>query len=244
VRQRERTADIDELAYSIDTFGLQQPIVVQPRGKKFEVLIGQRRYLAAKQLGWDSIPARVQAKPLKELDAKVVSFSENIQRRDLAPQDKADACAYLMEKLGEVRKVAEHLGITEQTVRKWLEYAGVPDSLKSMVTAGRLTRPVATRIALSVPDEKKALAIARRLVDLKPPKAQQDRILEAAEEAPSRSVEGIFRRAEQLKERKRITFVLPEQYGPAMNRATKRLGLSDGDIARDATIDFLKQHKY
>lgn len=117
VRRRELGADLDQLAHSMATFGLQQPIVVQPKGDRYEILIGQRRYSAAKQLGWTTIPARILAEALDPIAAKIVSFSENVQRRDLAPKDKADVCRFLLDRLGTVRRVSEHIGISEQTWR-------------------------------------------------------------------------------------------------------------------------------
>ena len=113
VRRREITADLDDLIQSLDRFGLQQPIVVMPKGDRFSIVTGQRRYLAAKHLGWDEIHALVLAEPLDDVDATIISFSENIQRRELSAQDKADACSFLMERLGSVREVAKELGISQ-----------------------------------------------------------------------------------------------------------------------------------
>src|SRR5206468_1759979 len=99
---------------------------------RYEILIGQRRYLAAKQLGWTHMPARVLSSSLDDLDAKILSLSENVQRRDLAPRDKADACVYLVGQLSSRQAVAQRLGVSEATVRRWLGYAAVPESLKAM----------------------------------------------------------------------------------------------------------------
>lgn len=244
VRHRDITADLDSLAHSMQTIGLQQPIVVQEKGESYEILIGQRRYLAAKQLRWNQIPARVVARHIDELEAKVLSFSENVQRRELSPRDKADACKYLLEKLGTVKEVADHLGVSEQTVRKWLQYAVVPDRLKSMVEADQITRQVATRIAQHVPDEARAAAIAQRIVDLKPSKPERDRILEAVEEFPDRSAEVILDRAQETRIRKEITFVLPERWAVAIDKAARELGADPTDIARSATIEWLEAREY
>ena len=114
VRRREITADLDELAKSLDRFGLHQPIVVAPKGERFAVVVGQRRYLAAKQLRWDQMPALVLSQPLERVQAILFSLSENIQRRDLSAQDKAEACLYLRGELGSVSAVAEALGVTSR----------------------------------------------------------------------------------------------------------------------------------
>ena len=84
VRRREITADLDDLAKSLSDVGMYQPIVVAPKeNNRYTILIGQRRYLAAKQLKWDLIPALVFPKQLERVKATILSFSENIQRRGI-----------------------------------------------------------------------------------------------------------------------------------------------------------------
>ena len=244
IRRRDITADIDELAYSIGTFGLQHPIVIQPIGDKYEIVIGQRRYLAAKQLGWTKIPARIMSERLSEFDARVLSFSENVQRRDLSPRDKANTCSYLLNRLGTPSAVAEHLGVTEQTVRKWLEYADVPETLKHLVEEKIITRPQATRLFQYVPNVEKAERIAKRMQEMRAPKKHRDRIFASIEEAPRSTIEDIFKRAEEKKYQKSITFILPAKWASAMNRATKRMEMSASDIARDATVEWLEMLRY
>jgi ParB family chromosome partitioning protein len=242
VRLRDIAIDLDELAYSMKTFGLQQPIVVQPKEGKFEIIIGQRRYLAAKQLGWRRIPARVTKEKYSEFDARVISFSENVQRRDLSPRDKSDVCLYLLQELHTPQAIAEHLGLTEQTVRKWLGYAAVPDELKALVEQKLISVPQAIRVAQYIPDVAKAVAIAKRMAQ--EPKASRDRIMESVEELPDRSLEAIFRRAEEKKRQKKITFVLPEKWAFSMDRAIRRLNMTANEIARDATVEWLQMMRY
>lgn len=242
VRRRDITADLDGLAYSMGTFGQQQPIVVQKKDEKFEIIIGQRRYLAAKQLGWREILARVTTKKLSVFDAKVISFSENVQRRDLSPRDKSDTCSYLRQELRTPHAVAEHLGLTEQTVRKWLGYAAVPEGLKALVEQKIITVPMAMRLAQYVADEAKAVAIAKRMARL--PKTARDRVLESVEELPDSSLDAIFRRAEEKKRQKKIIFILPEKWAFVIERAATRLEISPNDIAREATIEWLQMLRY
>lgn len=244
VRHRDITADLDELAYSMDKFGLQQPIIVEVKGNRFEIISGQRRYYAAKQLGWPNISARRIKIPLSVLDAKVISFSENIQRRELSPGDKADACAYLLDQLGTPRAVAQHLGITEQTVKKWIDYAKVPEELKALVQEDVVTRDEVLRLFRYVPSTEKAVIIARRMKEIKAPKRDRDRILASTEESPESSTDNIFRRAEEKKRSKTIIFVLPEKWSSAIDLAATRLGVSPNELARDATIEWLQMMKY
>jgi len=242
VRKRERAEGLDELAYSMDHFGLQHPIVVQPHNGKYEIIIGQRRFLAAKRLGWRDIDAKVRKGRLSELDSKVISFSENIQRRDISPRDKSDTCVYLLDQLGSPSRVAEHLGTTEQTVRKWLGYAAVPRGLKDLVEQRIITVPVAIRLSEYIHDEEKAIAIAKKMST--EPKRHRDRIMESVEELPDRPISAILKRAEEKKFQKKIIFILPERWSFVMDRAAKRLNASPNDIARDATIEWLQMMHY
>ena len=243
VRRREITADLDELAKSLDRFGLQQPIVVAPKGERFAVVVGQRRYLAAKQLGWDQMPALVLSQPLDRIQATIFSLSENIQRRDLSAQDKADACSYLRGEFGSVGAVAEVLGVTSQTVRKWLGFAAVPDAVKAFVQPKGLTMQQAIRIAQHVDDEQTATDIARRVAE-KPVKAERDRVLESVAELPGRSVETIFRRAEEKREEKHIHFILTESSANAIDEAARVQETEVNEIAMSATIQWLQDNKY
>ena len=243
VRRREITADLDELAKSLDIYGLQQPILVAPKGDRFAIVIGQRRYLAAKQLGWDQIPALVLSKPLERVQATIFSFSENIQRRDLSAQDKAEACSYLREELGSVSAVAEALGVTSQTVRKWLGFAAVPSTVKEFVRPNGLTVQQAVRIAQHVDNEEAATDIAR-LVAEKSVKEERDRVLESVAELPGRSVETILRRAEQKRQRKEIHFILTESSAQAIDQAANDQETEPNEIAMSATIQWLQDNKY
>ncbi len=249
VRRRDITADLDDLVKSLNDVGLYQPIVVAPKdNNRFTIVIGQRRYLAAKQLRWDMIPALVLSEPLEKVKATILSFGENVQRRELAPQDKSDACLYLRHALGSTGAVADALGVSEQTVRKWLGFAAVPDSIRALVRPGRMkkggiTVQQAMRIAEHVQDEQDAIDIAQRIAT-EPLKTNRDRVLESAAELPGRSSDTIFRRAEEKKTEKRITFVLTESSALAIDEASFVQQTGPNDIAMSATIQWLQDNKY
>lgn len=242
VRRRDIIADVDELAKNIEKQGLQQPIVVQPADSgKYEIVIGQRRYLAYKQLRKPTIPAKIVPR-LDPLMATVRSFSENVQRRDLAPRDKAEACSYMLQELKSIRAVAEELGVSELTVRKWVGYAGVPEQLKSRVEEGKITRGQASRIWHAVSEVDQAVAISDLIVKEQPAKEERERIFTAAEELPDQPIEAIQRRAKELEEQLEITFVLPEKWTKLITEAADEAGREPSDIARDATIEWLRAH--
>lgn len=244
VRRRDIIADVGDLARSIGIHGLQQPIVVQKKGDKYEILIGQRRFLAFRELGRDKIPARIIPEELPELEAKAASFSENVHRRDLSSRDKGDVCRYLRDRLGSVKAVADYIGVSLPTVYKWLGYEAVPESIKRRVDDRKITPSQAVRLWTSLEDEGKATEIADIIGRDSPPPLVRDRILTAAEEQPKRSVTSILRRADEMQQELEITFVLPIHWSRAIDMASDKLQRDRNDIARDATIEWLEEHDF
>jgi ParB/RepB/Spo0J family partition protein len=109
VRVRDVGKEIDELAASIAKVGLLEPIVVCPAEKagKYEILTGQRRFLAHKQLKKPTIRATVMSKRVDDATAKALSLTENLVRRDLHSRDLIDACTALYKKYGSIAAVAQ-----------------------------------------------------------------------------------------------------------------------------------------
>ena len=244
VRKMEVGVELDELAKNVGEYGMHQPIVVAPEDEGFTIVIGQRRYLAARQLGWPEIHAVVLPDNPERVRATLMSLSENVQRRDISAKDKSEACVVLREELGSVRKVAEAIGVSPQTVRNWLGYAAVPEEMKEMVDTGDLTPNQATRLTRHIEDEETAIEVAKRMAKMQPIKEERDRLFESAKENPDGSAEDIFRKAEQKKHEKRITFILPESAALAMDKAELARGGDANELAMEATIQWLTENKY
>jgi ParB family transcriptional regulator, chromosome partitioning protein len=85
----EPDSTIRELAASLSEQGLLHPIIVRPIQNGFEIVAGNRRYLAAKLLHWKYIPAKVRE--LSEKEAFEIQLTENIQRKTLDPIEEAKA---------------------------------------------------------------------------------------------------------------------------------------------------------
>jgi len=93
---RRRLHGIDELAASLASHGLLQPVVVRPgNDEHFELVAGHRRLAAAAQLGWATIPAVIRSATQDE--AYVLTIVENLQREDLSPREESDALAVLVK---------------------------------------------------------------------------------------------------------------------------------------------------
>lgn len=118
---------LQELSLSIRERGVLEPIVIRPKNGKFEIVMGERRYRASKMAGLKQIPAIIR--DLSDEDAKSDALLENFQREDLNPIEKAKA---IRELLGFMNwdQCCRTLGVSESTVRRFLELLELPDSIQ------------------------------------------------------------------------------------------------------------------
>jgi ParB family transcriptional regulator, chromosome partitioning protein len=165
-------ADIDELAESIKTRGLLQPISVaeapSPNEDKYEIIMGQRRFLAFKKLGKESIPCIVKSKKDDELEYLIDSVTENISRRDTTSKENKEVCIKLWRRWGSIKSICEITGISEYFVRKHIKWATLPSELKNLVDEGTVSLDAATK-AIEVqkyeeePEIEETIEIAKSL---------------------------------------------------------------------------------
>lgn len=140
VRTRRVGGNIDELAASINKVGLLEPIVVVETDDegRYEILTGQRRFLAHEQLGLPTISCAILSERVDEVTAKVISLTENLVREDLALPDKIDACTFLYKRYGSLQTVAEETGLPMREVREYVKFDRLIEPLKEMVQAGEV----------------------------------------------------------------------------------------------------------
>ena len=164
--RRDFPADeLSELAASIEANGLLQPIVVRrgaAGGGAYELVAGERRLRAARQLGWTEIPAHV-----REVDDRallVLALVENIQREDLGPLEEATGYEILRKKFGlRQREIAEAVGKSRPAVANALRILALPPSVKRLVEAGEISMGHA-RALLTVEDPIRVAKLARETV--------------------------------------------------------------------------------
>jgi len=238
VRKSNLEEGIDELANSIREIGVQQPVVVCQKEDRYELLIGQRRFLACKKLGLREIPALITIVK-DETDATIKSFSENIHRLDLEYRDKMQVATELLNKFSSVNKVAEHLGVSPQTVRNYLGYAAVPEPIKKMVDEGKLSASTATRIAKNISDEEKAVKIAEKIKET-PRSEDRRKIIDVARENPQKTPDEIFKTVKDQKF-KRVTIDLTPRVADALEQACQKYKSDAEDITMEALEDWLKR---
>lgn len=121
-----------ELAESIREKGLMEPVILTPRNGRFEIVAGDRRYLAHEHLGRDAIPAII--KELDDTELIVYRAIENLQRENLTPLEEARAYNTMREKCGmSVDEICKATGKVETTVKRYLRFWRMPDEFKEAV---------------------------------------------------------------------------------------------------------------
>lgn len=130
---------IDELARTIHTHGIIQPIVVREIDEEqFEIIAGERRFRAIQQLGWETIPAIV--KNLNDTETASIALIENLQREELTPIEEAVAYAKLIE-LHQLTQeaLAQRLGKGQSTVANKLRLLKLPEEIQEGMIQKKIT---------------------------------------------------------------------------------------------------------
>lgn len=124
---------LEELAQSIKERGVLQPIVVRPMdGGKYQIVMGERRYRASRLAGLTQIPAIIRE--LSDEDTHADALLENFQREDLNPVERAKAIKELLDMM-QWEQVSKTLGVTEGTLRRYLEILELPEAVQEELIA-------------------------------------------------------------------------------------------------------------
>jgi len=136
---RRQLGDVDELAASIKTAGLLEPLVVTPRaGGGYLVVCGARRLAAAAKAGLEQLPATVRE--FSEAERVEAMTIENLQRENLTVLEEAAAYRRLTDELGlSQRELAKRVGRTQGHVSKRLALLELPDLVRAQVDSGGIT---------------------------------------------------------------------------------------------------------
>lgn len=163
--QQPRTAFDDEalkqLAESIRSVGVVQPVLVRRTGSRYELVAGERRFRAAKMAGKDSIPALIRE--ADDGESLELALIENINREDLNPMDTARAYACLQEDFGITQEdLARKVGRSRPAVANTLRLLDLPGEVQKLIEAGSLSEGHG-RALLSVPDRRQQKRLASRI---------------------------------------------------------------------------------
>lgn len=161
-RKKFDTTSIKELANTIKTHGLLQPILVREKSGEFIVISGERRLRACRLLKMKTVPC-----VLKEVDEKTnieVSLIENIQREQLDPIEESTVYEKLMKEYGYTQQqLAERVGKDRSTVANRLRLLTLPDVIQTAVADGRLSEGH-VRPLLGIKNSKIQNSLAREIM--------------------------------------------------------------------------------
>jgi ParB family chromosome partitioning protein len=157
-RQNWDVLQLKELSDSIRENGVIQPIIVRPKGSRFEIVAGERRLRAAQMAEINKIPAMIRVTEDSEMLA--LALVENIHRADLNPIEKAKAYHNFMETFGLTQEqAAQKLGQDRSVVANYIRLLNLPSEVKQMLIDGSLDMGHARAIlALPTDDLRKRLA--------------------------------------------------------------------------------------
>lgn len=155
---------IEELAASIRTQGVVQPLVVSPEADgTYLIVAGERRWRASRLAGLEQVPVFVRA-VADERELLELALVENLQRSDLNPLEEAEAYLSLQEKFGLSQEViATRVGKARTTVTNALRLLRLPEEVQELMREGQLTAGQA-RPLLGLPSREAQVALAERAV--------------------------------------------------------------------------------
>jgi ParB family chromosome partitioning protein len=127
-----------ELAESLMTHGVLQPLLVRPHNGGYQLIAGERRWLAAKEAGMETVPCRILE--LEDKNVCEVALVENLQRKDLSDLEKAKAFQDYLDRFGgTANDLAKQLGMNRSTVANFIRLLALPEAVKKALNAGRIT---------------------------------------------------------------------------------------------------------
>jgi hypothetical protein len=151
------------VVYAVDDLKEDNDMLESRKDKQgkglFEILAGQRRFAAFKNLdkkypgeGFEKIPCHIRRPPDDELDAKAISIGENLTQLPVTLADAIDACDVLFKKYGDVKIVAKKYGISEKIVKKYVKFARLPKLLQDNLATINKNPKAAMTLAIEATD--------------------------------------------------------------------------------------------
>ena len=250
VRKMKATkGELESLVASVKEKGVLQPVILVKRGDKYELPVGQCRFLAAKKAGLKKIPAMVYD-DISPVEMRVISAIENLQRIDLTQADRAAAVYDLKREFGTNKAVAKALGYTEGWVSFMLGFRGLPDEVKKMVEEKKLTTTEAAslRYMLKWKPPKEVVEVAKDIAKI-PKKDVRSREIRKTAISLARRMPTLSR--EELKERavKKTSFIkfavsISDTEMDAIKRAAEDEDETPQDLAHRIINEWLVDNDY
>ena len=256
IRTVRSDADLAELVTSIKVQGLLQPIVVceAQRAGKWEILAGQRRFLAIKQLvsqgQWSdsTVTAAVLDERVDPGQAKAISITENLVRRKLSGKELIDGVTFLYKQYGSIKAVVEATGLSQRSVSQYVKYPRLVPRLKELVDQEGLDVNVALKAqdAATRPDGHVEEGNIEVLVgEMKTMSGvQRERVTEVIKKDPTRPVDEAIEDARSAARITQITVTLTQSAHGALQIFARGEGTTQDEAAASLITQGLVERNF
>lgn len=253
VRLTNPGKEIDELADSIRVQGLLEPIIVCETDTpgQYEIITGQRRFMAHQELGKDTIRATILAGPISEEEAKAMSLTENMVRTDLNSTDLISVCTELYRTYGTFKAVGEQTGLSPTKVSQYVKYDRLGPELKDLVDTGKVDMPTALRaqeaasVGVDDVNSEDAKKFALEMASMSG--AQRKKMVDARKADPSISADEVIEDAKAGGQIFQTNVTLTSSVNSALDRYARSQDMTKdeaaGTLIRDGLYvnDFLEE---
>ena len=156
-RSRFAETALNDLAQSIQTNGIVQPIVVRKNGNKYQIVAGERRWRAAQRAGLKKVP--VTHKQVADEKLLELALIENIQRQELNPIEEAAAYRKLIDTIGLTQEqVSDRVGKERTLIATAIRLLKLPEDIQNLIAEGKLSAGHGRALLLSEDADKQRRA--------------------------------------------------------------------------------------
>jgi len=159
---RQTMGDLSELMASIAEKGILEPLIVRPRGGRYQIIAGERRYQAAVQVGLTELP--VVIRDVDEDEVIELALVENLQRKDLTPFEEAEALHAVADKRGLTHEdLARRLGKSRTAITETLAINKMPEEVKTLCRLADISSKSLLLQIVRESDPRKMMALIERI---------------------------------------------------------------------------------
>jgi ParB family chromosome partitioning protein len=160
---RSELGNIEELMNSIKSKGVLEPIIVRPRGEKYEIIAGERRFVASKNAGQKEIPCLEMN--VTDNEAMEISLIENLQRKDLDVFEEADGLKSLIDTYGYSHaQISEKIGKARSTITEIINISKIPFPIRKLCVNASIDKNRSLLIEISkLKDESEMKGIIEKI---------------------------------------------------------------------------------
>lgn len=175
---------IEELKDSILEYGIIQPLIARKSIKGYEIVVGERRFRAAKEAGLTEIPVIIQE--LTDERMMELALLENLQREDLNPIEEATAYSTLMKELEITQEeMSRRLGKSRSHIANMVRLLSLPTNVIAYMNNGELTMGHG-RALVGLKDKEEVGPLVKRILNEKLNVRQVERIIQELHENPNK----------------------------------------------------------